>query len=112
MPGWDDWAGEGLETKKTKYNTVIERRDGIKIGERQDFNKTNVIINEHCGAPDKYKSELPYGYNVKDYKKKIQTPISAETNSLRVFQKFVKLSSKDDEVMGANIKPAEFEPEY
>lgn len=112
MPGWGDWAGEGLAVKKTKYNTFTERRDGIRIAGRKDFGRTNVIINEHSEIPDKYKSELPYGYSAKDYQRKIQTPISAETNSLRVFQKFVRLGSREDEPAGTDIKPAEFEPEY
>lgn len=112
LPGWDDWAGEGLEVKKTKYNTVVETKDGIFVTDRKDYAHGNVIINEHVTIPDKYKSTLPYGYNTKEYKEWLKTPISAETNSLRIFKKFVKMNKKEDTTPGVNIKPNEFVPEY
>lgn len=112
MPGWDEWAGEGIETKKTKYNTMIEKKDGIRISDRKDFKHHNIIINETIEIPDKYKANLPYGYSVNDYKRRLDTPISAETNSLRIFKRFMKIGNKEDDILGKVIKPTEFEPEY
>lgn len=112
LPGWGDWAGEGIETIMTKFNTITEHKEGIKIKDRQDFLKSNVIVNEKTVVPDKYLSKLPYGYTYNSYKSKIATPISMETTSLRVFNKFVKMSKKDDLPFGKNIEPSEFNPEY
>lgn len=110
--GWDDWAGEGIEVKKTRHNTITERREGIRNHDRKDFNKNHVIINEHVEIPDKYRSQLPYGYSAKDYNERIRMPVSAETNSLRVFKRLIKMNRGGEEMPGKNIKPAEFEPEY
>lgn len=112
LPGWDEWAGEGLETIKTKSNTIVERKEGFKPSERQDFFKTNVIINENIEVPDKYKSDLPYGFTTKDYNSYVKVPISLETNSLRVFNKFVKMNKKPEPTPGVNVKPNVYQPEY
>ncbi|KAI5148234.1 hypothetical protein ENBRE01_0194 [Enteropsectra breve] len=112
MPGWDDWAGEGLANKKCKANTFVDFKEGIKAQDRKDFLKSNVIINENITIPEKYKASLPYGYNTKEYITKVNIPVSLETNSTRVFNRFVKLSSKEEEIAGKEIAPAEFEPEY
>lgn len=112
LPGWGEWAGEDIEFQKTKYNTIIENKDGIKNSDRQDFKKNNVIINENIQMSEKYKSTLPYGYSYRDYKEKLKTPISLETSSSKVFNRFVKFNKKDEHVPGQVIKPREFEPEY
>lgn len=113
LPGWDNsWAGEGVEFKKTKFNTTIERKEGIRSQDREDFGKGHVIISEHVKIPEKYMSKLPYGFSSKDYKAKICTPISIETNSLRIFNRFVKVARKNDSVAGKKIDPCEYDPEY
>lgn len=112
LPGWGEWAGEDIEFKKTEFNTVIEKKDGINKSDRQDFKKENVIINEHVQISEKYKSTLPYGYSYRDYKEKLKTPISLETSSFKVFNRFVKINKKEEHAPGEIIKPREFEPEY
>ncbi|KAI5169561.1 hypothetical protein PAEPH01_0815 [Pancytospora epiphaga] len=112
LPGWDDWAGEGIEIKMTAQNTVMEKKEGILPYNRKDYGKHNVIINEHVTLSDKYKTSLPYGYSPTEYKEQLKTPISMETNSFRVFKRFLKVLSKKRPVSGENIKPSEFEPEY
>ncbi|KAI4291755.1 hypothetical protein PAPHI01_1029 [Pancytospora philotis] len=112
LPGWDEWAGDGLEVKRTKYNTLVDRKDGIWAADRKDFGRSNVIINESVAVPDKYKSSLPYGYSAKEYKEWMKTPISAETNSARVFKKFMSTGTKSETTPGENIKPNEFVPDY
>lgn len=112
LPGWNEWAGEGIQIVKSASNSVVERKEGINPIDRQDFLKSNVIINENLQIPDKYKSELPYGFTTKNYVNYMKTPISLETNSLRVFNKFVKMGKKSDSVSGKNIEPNVYEPEY
>lgn len=109
MPGWDEWAGEGIEIKKRKDNVIIEKKDGIKRSKRKDYGIQNVIINENIEFPDKYKNNIPYGYNKNEYLKKMQTPISRETNSLHIFKRFLNLNNKGEETSGKTIKPVEFE---
>lgn len=109
LPGWGDWAGDGIEFKKTRSNTVIEKKDGIENKERQDYKKNHLIINENTETNERYTSKIPYGYSYKDYKKKLKTPISLETTSLRIFNRFVK---KDDTIQGKKISPKEFDPQY
>lgn len=111
LPGWDTWAGEGLEFTKNKVNTIIENKAGIRIKDREDYGKKNVIINENIEIKEKYLSKLPYGYTYKDYKSYINTPVSLETNSLRVFNKFVKFAAEEVNPAGKNIIPHIFDPE-
>ena len=113
LPGWDDWAGTGIETKKTKYNTFVEKKDGIKRFERKDFGHSNVIINEKTEQPEKYKVTVPYGLNKDECGQKLRTIISPETNALRVFKRFINSNDRDgrDEPLGKNIVPREFEPD-
>ncbi|XP_077301451.1 U3 small nucleolar RNA-associated protein 14 homolog A-like [Arctopsyche grandis] len=113
LPGWNSWAGEGIEFKKTKFNTVIEKKDGIRPSDREDYTKNHIIINEHIEVNDKYKAVRPYGYTGKDYNKKITTTISLETTSLRIFNRFVKINNnKDKHIPGQSIPPKEFDPQY
>lgn len=112
LPGWDDWAGEGIDFNKNKKNTILEFKEGIKNKDRQDFNKNNVIINEKTVIPDKYLSKLPYGHTYKEYKSKLNTTISLETTSLRIFHRFLNNSKSDDSKFGKDIEPSEFCPEY
>lgn len=112
LPGWDSWAGEGIEFKKSRLNTTIEKREGIRNQDRKDFGKSHVVINEHVKVPEKYMSTLPYGFSSTDYKAKISTPISPEANSLRIFNRFVKMTRKNDNAAGETIKPSEYDPEY
>lgn len=112
LPGWNTWAGTGIETVKNKHNTFIETKEGIKPIDRKDFNRKHLIINENTTIPDKYKCEIPYGYSQENYHKKLSTPISLETNSLRVFKRFVKMEHKEDNPAGKKIKPAVFDPNY
>jgi len=112
LPGWDTWAGEGIEFVKNKFNTIIEKKPGIRVADRQDYRKSNVIINENMEIPAKYVSNLPYGFSSKEYKRSIYTPVSLETNSLRVFNKFVKMVHKEENPAGKDIMPQEFDPEY
>lgn len=109
LPGWGSWAGDGIEAQKTHMNTFIEKKDGIEISSRQDRGKGNVIINEHTVVDEKYKSTVPYGYSYRDYKNKLKTPISLESTSLRIFNRFVK---RDDATPGKKIDPVEFDPKY
>ena len=112
LPGWNSWGGEGLEFEKTKSNTIVEIKEGIKIRDRQDFSKNHVIINEHIETNSKYTATRPYGYTGKDFIEKINIPVSLETNSLRIFNKFVKMSNKEENIPGQNISPNEFDPQY
>lgn len=113
LPGWNSWAGEGIELEKNKFNTSIEIKDGIKPKDRQDFSKSHVIINEHIEVNDKYIASRPYGYTGKDFSQKINTPVSLETTSLKIFNRFVKMSNKDENnTPGASINPNEFDPQY
>lgn len=112
LPGWDDWAGEGIAFVSNKINTSYEYKEGIRNKDRQDYNKNNVIINENTEINPKYLSKLPYGYTYRDYKGKISTPISTETNSLRIFNRFVKISKKDETPSGKDIESQRYNPEY
>jgi U3 small nucleolar RNA-associated protein 14 len=112
LPGWNSWAGDGIEFKKTKLNTIIEKKEGIAASNRQDFKKQNIIINEHIEVNDKYKAKRPYGYTGKDFIDKINTPISLETTSLKIFNRFVKMNNKEENVPGKDIQPKEFDPQY
>lgn len=111
LPGWGSWAGENLEVKKTKYNTVTEVKEGIRKRDRADFSKSNVIINEHLEFDKKAMAQLPYGYNENDYKQKMDILISEETNSLRIFKKFVKIDKKSEIVPGKNVEHRVYENE-
>lgn len=112
LPGWDDWAGADLICRKTDKNTVINIKEGVQPSDRKDFKHGHLIINENITVPEKYKSELPYGYSYKAYREKMKVPISLETTSTRILKKFVKLSNKADIIPGKNIDPVEYEPEY
>lgn len=112
LPGWGDWTGEGMEFKKTAFNTVVEKKEGIRVSDRQDYKKDNVIINENTEVNEKYMNETPYGYSNNNYKKKLMTPISLEATSLRVFNRFVKYKKDDVAIPGEVIKPKEYSPEY
>lgn len=112
LPGWNSWAGDGIEFQKTRYNTVIEKKDGIKDTDRQDFTKKHIIINEHIEISDKYRAIRPYGYTGKDFNEKLATPISLETTSLKIFNRFVKMSNRENNVPGQSIEPKEFDPQY
>lgn len=112
LPGWGDWAGEDIEFRRTRLNTVVERKDGIKISDREDHKKSNVIVSEHVEASDKYKSTLPYGYSHESYSGRLKTPISLETTSFKIFNRFVRLGRNDSRAPGESIKPREFNPEY
>ncbi|KAM0679475.1 hypothetical protein GINT2_002318 [Glugoides intestinalis] len=109
LPGWGSWAGDGIETQRTNMNTFVEIKDGIEIADRKDHKKSNVIINEHIVIDEKYKSTIPYGYSYKEYKNKLNAPISLECTSLRIFNRFVK---HDDVIPGQQIEPVEFDPKY
>lgn len=112
LPGWGDWAGGDIKFQKNNFNTIVEKKDGIKIKNRQDYNKNNVIINEHIATNDKYKSILPYGYSKDNYKDKLKTPISIEVTSSKIFNRFVKSGTNKDKKQGEFIEPCEFNPEY
>ena len=112
LPGWNTWGGIGIETRKTKQNTFVETKEGVKPRDRKDFNRKHLIINEKIQIPEKYKSEIPYGYTKTSYNKKISTPISLETNSLRVFKRFVKMENKEENPAGKKIEPSVFKPDY
>lgn len=109
MPGWDEWGGEGIEVTKKEDNVIVYEKDGIRRDQRKDYKHDNVIINENVVIPDKYKAVLPYGYNKSEYEMKLKIPISIETNSLRVFKRFINLNKKKDQPHGKNIKPVEFD---
>jgi len=111
LPGWGSWTGEGLPVIKTKYNTVVEMKDGVKYKDRKDYKKPNVIINENLTIPDKYKAAVPYGYNKKEYKDVLATPVSRETTSVKVFNRFVKMAAPESShPEGKKIEPATFDP--
>lgn len=112
QPGWNEWAGEGIITEKRADNTIINIKDGIREKDRKDYREDHVIINESIRVPEKYKSELPYGYSYKAYRDKMNVMVSPETTSSRIFNRFVKLADKNNEIAGKSIKPAEYEPEY
>jgi U3 small nucleolar RNA-associated protein 14 len=91
LPGWGSWAGVGMEVIKTRLNTTVECKAGVKYSSRKDFNRPHVIINEKVGELDKkYRAVLPYGYNEGQYQDKIKMPISKEWNALKIFKKLVE----------------------
>ncbi|KAL6120979.1 hypothetical protein NUSPORA_02184 [Nucleospora cyclopteri] len=67
-----EWAGEGLEIVKNKHNTVVNVKEGLKITDRIDFTKSNVIVNENIEYDEKYAAKLPYGFSSNMYKKKLK----------------------------------------
>lgn len=112
LPGLDEWAGEGIEFKKTSRNTFIEKKDGIKPFTRRDFAHSHIIENENLSEVDRYWADAQYGLSKSEYKNKLLTVISPETNSLRVFKRFIKTTTKEEEALGKVIKPNEFDPGY
>ncbi|KAF7683465.1 U3 small nucleolar RNA-associated protein 14 like protein C [Astathelohania contejeani] len=105
LPGWGGWGGCGIETKKTKVNTIKRKSEGIIYTKRKDYNLKNVIINENILGDKKYSVKLPFGYTKEEYLRKIKTPISKECNTLRMFTKFIKPTEEEDlDPFGTNEK--------
>jgi U3 small nucleolar RNA-associated protein 14 len=109
LPGWGSWGGAGMEITKTRYNTIVKCKEGIKHSNRRDFNVSHVIINEKTGGLDKrYKAILPYGYTKEQYQDIIRMPVSKERNTLRIFKKLVR--PRADET-GMRIRQFHYEKE-
>ena len=73
LPGFDgNWAGEGIEIVKTKFNVVKEYKEGINVYERVDYGKSNLIVNENVKYSEKYKSKVPFGYTAEMFNQKIK----------------------------------------
>ncbi|TBU12558.1 U3 small nucleolar RNA-associated protein 14 [Hamiltosporidium tvaerminnensis] len=97
LPGWGNWAGFGLKDTKTSTNTTVNVTDGIKNYKRKDFQKSHVLINEKVkNSHEKYQVELPFGYSKENFSLKVQTPLSKEWNTLRIFNKFVKSNTTEN----------------
>lgn len=110
LPGWGDWAGPGLEIKKTQFNTIVENKFGIDCTKRKDFGSSHVIINQKSDdIEDKYKTNLPYGYNKEEYMSKLNMPISKELNTARVYKKILNTVTQNKR--GQHIEPFHYKPE-
>ncbi|ELQ76527.1 hypothetical protein THOM_0487 [Trachipleistophora hominis] len=89
LPGWGSWGGQGLETKQTSLNTICSSKEGIVPKRRKDFRMGRVIINENA-LKNNIKIDLPYGFNKLEYEALLNMPVSKESNTLKIFQKFLK----------------------
>lgn len=96
LPGWGTWAGEGLEVVKSKFNVIKTYKEGVK---REDTHLENVIINPNKPQlSDKLYSSIPPSMSKNTFNKKMNTSVSKECNSLRVFNMFVKSKNKETEI--------------
>lgn len=110
LPGWGDWAGPGLEIIKTKYNTFTENKEGIDYKQRKDFGSSHVIVNEGITEiDDKYKTSILFGYSKEDYILKLNTSVSKECNTNRMYKKI--LNKIVQTKPGKDIEPFRYEPE-
>lgn len=110
LPGWGDWAGPGLEIIKTKYNTFTENKEGIDYKQRKDFGSSHGIVNEGITEiDDKYKTSIPYGYSKEDYILKLNTSVSKECNTNRMYKKI--LNKIVQTKPGKDIEPFRYESE-
>lgn len=89
LPGWGSWGGQDIETKQTRLNTICSSEEGIAPRRRKDFKMGRVIINEDA-LKNNIKIELPYGYKKLEYEALLNMPVAKESNTLKIFQKFLK----------------------
>ncbi|KAJ1537752.1 hypothetical protein HK405_014378 [Cladochytrium tenue] len=105
LPGWNAWAGSGLQPRK---NVVVEKRKGLEAKKRKDKKLKNVIINEALiKKTKKYLVEtVPFGYQRRDqYEQSLLLPLGREWNATTSHHKLIapKVVTK----MGRIIDPPE-----
>lgn len=93
LPGWGAWGGNNLETKKTKVNTIETHTDGIAREKRKDFKMSRVLINEQA-LKNNIKVDLPYGFTKTEYEAWLNVPVSRESYSHKIFNRFLKKENK------------------
>lgn len=89
LPGWGDWAGEGI--KKRKKNKFVRKIDGVvQENRRKDKDKEDVIINEKVNKKNlKYQSgAVPYPFETREqYERSLRMPIGQQWTSKETHQR-------------------------
>ncbi|KAL6942652.1 hypothetical protein ACO0QE_003837 [Hanseniaspora vineae] len=92
LPGWGDWAGEGMNPRK-KRKFVKTVKGVVNKDKRRDKNLKHVIINEKVNKKNlKYQSSaVPFPYeNREQYERSLRMPIGQEWTSSNTFSKAIK----------------------
>lgn len=96
LPGWGNWAGEGLSKRDKKHNTgrrFLTKEKGVEKDKRKDAKLKNVIINEKRVKKNaKYlASSLPFPHESRQvYESTLRRPLGPEFNTKEVFQDSTK----------------------
>ena len=101
LPGWGEWSGPGVKTKKKKQKSPDPPKKESAPGPK------HVIINpkrEKKLAAKYLVTQPPFGFgNAEEYERITMTPIGKEWNSLQIHKKFV--TPKVQTKLGAVIHP-------
>ncbi|KAL6939154.1 hypothetical protein ACO0RG_002981 [Hanseniaspora osmophila] len=92
LPGWGDWAGEGMNPRK-KRKFIKTVKGVVNKDKRRDKNLKHVIINEKVNKKNlKYQSSaVPFPYeNREQYERSLRMPIGQEWTSSNTFSKAIK----------------------
>lgn len=109
LPGWGSWGGTGIETKINKVNCIkIDKTE--KITKRKDFGLNRVIINENT-LQNNIKINLPYGFNKSEYESWLNVPVSRESYSKKIFNKFIS-DTKNVENKKYTVQKLEYKSKY
>ncbi|KAL7275074.1 hypothetical protein RUND412_002009 [Rhizina undulata] len=91
LPGWGNWAGDGISKKQMNRNKgrVLRRIEGIDKDKRKDKKLAKVIINEKRIKKNlKYNAPaLPHPFeNQQQYERSLRIPIGPEWTTKETFQ--------------------------
>lgn len=100
LPGWGQWSHNSAHTDIQSTNEERSNNDEIQKKQRKGFNGSRVIINKGASM-NNIKVDLPYGYTKLEYEALLNVPITKESNTLRIFKKFLNSEKKrkEDEQM-------------
>ena len=121
IPGWGDWAGEGVIPRKVYHDKRKRKRKGKGKGSkeiskgksnRKDKGMSGIIISEKVDKKaSKYKIErVPYPYtSIEQYERALSHPLGREWNTKTTFENLIKPSIQVK--TGVFINPIEFNRE-
>ncbi|KAJ3399341.1 hypothetical protein HDU80_008029 [Chytriomyces hyalinus] len=106
LPGWGNWAGDGMKVKKNVFVKVVKTGDTVEASKRKDAKLKDVIINERrMKKANKYlANDLPFGFESREqYEQAIRMPLGVEWNTTSSHSKLV--APKVVTRMGTIINP-------
>jgi len=97
LPGWGEWAGEGISLQPKKVNEKQQEEYNQKrkdiLQSRKDKHLPHVIINPDTSGAKLRLGRVPRGFrNSEDWNRVTRNPLGSQWNTLRTFEQMIKPS--------------------